>query len=167
MQQKRVPRHQARHPNRPTLCVPQMAAGIQVRACILLKTAQTVQSSLLASFGGHGVQHSAQAGSQTSCQPHLQPRHVLGLAAKFAVLRSRCCPFLLLGIAMSLAAQPGKAGLPATAEPAAAWCRRVSGAHVRRDPAMPPGDADERPRYQSDERWEVRCLAPPAAWDTK
>ena len=33
VQQKRVSRHQARNPHRPTLCIPQMAAGIQVRAC--------------------------------------------------------------------------------------------------------------------------------------
>ena len=32
---------------------------------------------------------------------------------------------------------------------------------------MPSGEAEERPHYQSDERWEVRCLVVPASDTTK
>lgn len=100
MQQERISRHQARDPHWPALCVPQMAAGFQVRACSckqLLRSQHPACWLPLVAMGCSGeLKLSVKQPSCWLCQPSLQLCCFQGLVASVQCCKASATCLLVL-----------------------------------------------------------------------
>lgn len=94
VQQERISRHQARDPHRPALCVPQMAAGFQVRACSCKQPLRSQHPAcwlpLVAMGCSTELKLSVKQPGCWLCQPSLQLCCFQGLVASEQCRKSQC-----------------------------------------------------------------------------